>query len=860
MTSEMAARYERQRKTLRAASFLYYFCVILLLGSQFIQLLNESAHLTDFIPAAQTIQELCRFLLLGLCILYCCFAPLNGFIRLGVLGLCLLTSINSPTGYYIFDFAAVALLSDLNDKKLFQRLLLPVYFVIVLVMTWNTLDSPSLAEVTMLGMKDLNITAALLLAILMLIWILWLKRNVIVSFSVFWVSSLLIWKITNCLTASLLAAIFPVIVSFTNQLGESSQRKLLKGLYALPLLFALLSVALMISMPASVPEPGDASVNFLSRFSRAAYDAQNQSITLLGTAGEDSFRDNLYLNLLLRRGILGLVLVTGLQTWIIIRLERNRQYSLLGLQVLMLIWSMVETAPLLLLLNFSVAAMPGFLGDEEEQDSSASREKLIRLRGMEKNAFGWNLAIVLSAFVLVFSLFYWIVADDWDRTATYTTPVNRTTLLPSMDGHIRIRQTLTVQADRLDRITLGVAMTSNQRDEAESEGLYIRIRQDGKLLARWRIYPEDMTSTDLVLDLPKPLTDMNGQQVTLLISGKEPVAFWYGDTISAGRFDVKSNSGELLTVNGDPIDGELVISQSGARILEQTKYYWPVVSVLLAALIPLLVVSHWKKVHNQPFALNTLAATARRYSYLLRVLIARDFKVKYRSSMLGMVWSFLNPMLMTLIYMFVFSTIFQNSIENFIVYVMTGIVLFNYFSDSTTLCMQSIVGNGDLINKVYIPKYIFPFSKALSSAINLLISLIPLILIMALTGVTFHRSLLLLPLVIVFLIVFSVGVGLILSAALVFFRDIQFLWSIMITIFNFLCPIFYPESIIPSAFRTLYHLNPMYQFLFFARTITLGGVSPQPVTYLYCAVSSIAVLLIGIYIFRRNQDHFVLYL
>ena len=191
---------------------------------------------------------------------------------------------------------------------------------------------------------------------------------------------------------------------------------------------------------------------------------------------------------------------------------------------------------------------------------------------------------------------------------------------------------------------------------------------------------------------------------------------------------------------------------------------------------------------------------------------------------------------------------------------MTGIVLFNYFSESSNLAMLSVVGNAGLITKVYMPKYILPLSKVVSSGINLAISLIPLLIIMGATGVPFHKSLLLLPLVLIFLIIFCAGIGLILSTSLVFFRDTQFLWSVLVMIWNFMTPIFYPESIIPAKYLTLYHMNPMYQYVYFARTITMGGISPAPVSYLYCILCSLTVFALGLFIFRKNQDKFIFYL
>ena len=173
---------------------------------------------------------------------------------------------------------------------------------------------------------------------------------------------------------------------------------------------------------------------------------------------------------------------------------------------------------------------------------------------------------------------------------------------------------------------------------------------------------------------------------------------------------------------------------------------------------------------------------------------------------------------------------------------------------------MSITTNSALITKVYMPKVIYPLSKVLSSGVNLCISFIPLLIVMLITGVPFHKSMLLLPVVVMFLLMFCLGMSLILSTMNVFFRDTQFLWGVLLTMLNFLTPVFYPESIIPAQFQTLYHLNPMYQILFFMRSIIIGGVSPTPVTYLYCLLVCGVPLVLGLWIFRRNQDRFVLHL
>lgn len=128
------------------------------------------------------------------------------------------------------------------------------------------------------------------------------------------------------------------------------------------------------------------------------------------------------------------------------------------------------------------------------------------------------------------------------------------------------------------------------------------------------------------------------------------------------------------------------------------------------------------------------------------------------------------------------------------------------------------------------------------------------------SGLPLTKSMLLLPLVILFMLIFSTGVSMILASLNVFFRDTQFLWSVLITMWNFLTPIFYPESIIPARFMPVYRLNPLYQFCHFARTVVIDGVSPAPSAYLSCILACVIPLMIGVYFFRKTQDKFTLYL
>lgn len=245
------------------------------------------------------------------------------------------------------------------------------------------------------------------------------------------------------------------------------------------------------------------------------------------------------------------------------------------------------------------------------------------------------------------------------------------------------------------------------------------------------------------------------------------------------------------------------------------------------------------------------------YTFLIRQLVARDFKTKYKRSVLGVVWSLLNPLLTMSIQYLVFSTLFRSDIENFVVYLLCGIVCFNFFNETAAMCLSSIVGNAPLINKVSVPKIVYPLSRALSSSINLLFSLIPLLFMLLVTKTPIRPSIFLLPFPLLMLFAFSLGVGLILASMMVFFRDMQFLWGIFSMLLMYFTPVFYPETIIPASLMTVYKLNPLYHVLRFVRILLIGGVSPEPKAYLYCCILCISPLLIGLLIFGKTEDKFI---
>ncbi|WP_072729015.1 ABC transporter permease [Paenibacillus sp. NAIST15-1] len=253
-------------------------------------------------------------------------------------------------------------------------------------------------------------------------------------------------------------------------------------------------------------------------------------------------------------------------------------------------------------------------------------------------------------------------------------------------------------------------------------------------------------------------------------------------------------------------------------------------------------------------------ADSKKYSFLISQLIGRDFKTKYRRSVLGVLWSLLNPLLIMVVQYMVFSTLFRFDVPNYAVYLLSGIVMFNFMSEATLQSMTCIVQNASLINKVYVPKYIYPFSRVLSSGVNFLFSLLALYTVIVVTGmrITYHHVALVYGIGCMF--IFICGLSFLLAAMMVFFRDTQFLYSIVLTIWTYMTPIFYPESILPSSIMSIIKFNPMYHFIRFIRVIILNNGFPDPKAWLLCAVFAVGSLLIGIFVFNRSQNKFILHL
>lgn len=250
----------------------------------------------------------------------------------------------------------------------------------------------------------------------------------------------------------------------------------------------------------------------------------------------------------------------------------------------------------------------------------------------------------------------------------------------------------------------------------------------------------------------------------------------------------------------------------------------------------------------------------RNYLPLMRELVKRDLKVKYRRSILGYLWSLLNPLLMMCIMSYIFSTLFQSNIPNFPLYLICGQTLWNFFNESTNMAMHSVIQNSSLIKKVYIPKYIFPFSRVMSSFVTMSFSLVAILIVMLFTRATIYPTILLFWVPLLFLFVFSCGIGLILSALSVYFRDITHLYGVLTLAWMYFTPVFYDISFLPADVQSTIALNPMYHFITFFRSLILYGQIPGADVWTICIGSSLLMLLVGLVVFRKLQRKFILYI
>lgn len=254
-----------------------------------------------------------------------------------------------------------------------------------------------------------------------------------------------------------------------------------------------------------------------------------------------------------------------------------------------------------------------------------------------------------------------------------------------------------------------------------------------------------------------------------------------------------------------------------------------------------------------------MIAKLKTYQFLFEELVKRDFKKRYNRTVLGIVWSVLSPLLMLSVMAVIFGNFFGRSIEHYVIYLFGGQIIFNYFTEATNEGMLALVSNSSIFTKINVPKYLFLFSKNVSALINFLIILLIYFFFVVLDDISFTWAFVLLIYPIVCLIIINIGIGLILSALYIFFRDIQYLYRIFTQIVMYGSAIFYSVDILPQHLQTLFYCNPIFVCITYFRSIVLHNTVPDLWLHLLLAGYAIVLFGIGCWVYKKYNYKFLYY-
>ncbi len=246
-------------------------------------------------------------------------------------------------------------------------------------------------------------------------------------------------------------------------------------------------------------------------------------------------------------------------------------------------------------------------------------------------------------------------------------------------------------------------------------------------------------------------------------------------------------------------------------------------------------------------------------TFLFEELVKRDFKQKYKRTVLGMAWSILSPLLNLLVMSLVFTQFFGRNMEHYTTYLFCGNLVFSYFRESTNSGMNALMANSSIFSKVNVPKYMFLLSKNISSLINFGLTLCVFFVFALIDHVPFGPHFLMLIYPVCCLVLFNIGMGLILSALFVFFRDITYLYDIFTMLLMYMSAIFYTVESFGPTVQKLFLLNPVYCYIRYFRIITLEGRIPSLSYHLLCAFYVVLIVGIGGLIYRKYNHKFLYY-
>ena len=385
----------------------------------------------------------------------------------------------------------------------------------------------------------------------------------------------------------------------------------------------------------------------------------------------------------------------------------------------------------------------------------------------------------MTCYILIVILFYLIAEDQLQFRVDQTEMPQANSSTGELVSGTEVRQAFTADADKL----LSLSLLTATYDRTNTALLNVAVvDKNGVEAGQVTVSSSWLTNgvSEITFLTPVEITPRATYELIITSpdgTGGNTIALMYGNSMALPRGEMPLDipAEEQIQVNGVSQEGKLCVRLTTQKTLWIGQIYWHLAIGIGIALIAYGWYTLRRIQQGRVTVVLRVAAAFQRYKFLIKQLVLRDFKTKYKRSVLGILWSFLNPLLTMTVQYIVFSTIFRSDIPNFALYLLTGIVCFNFFSEASSMALMSIVGNAPLITKVYVPKYIYPLSRVLSSSINLLFSLIPLLAVMLITGAPLRPALLLLPFGLICLFLFSLGIGLLLSTAMVFFRDTQFL-------------------------------------------------------------------------------------
>ncbi len=252
--------------------------------------------------------------------------------------------------------------------------------------------------------------------------------------------------------------------------------------------------------------------------------------------------------------------------------------------------------------------------------------------------------------------------------------------------------------------------------------------------------------------------------------------------------------------------------------------------------------------------------TMKKYRFLLSRLIKRDFIQKYKKTTFGVLWSVLNPLCEFFTLMLVFQNMFGRDTPHFTTYLILGVLIYSYYTNATTQGMQSLLYNGSIINKIKLPTWLFPLSKNISATLNFLITGLVVIVFMVIDNITFTWKLVFLLYPFILLFFFNMGLSLILSSMYVFFKDTSYFYGIFNRLLYFCCAIFWTVDRFPENARQFLKINPIYDFIYYARTVVIDAQIPSMGMHLLLLGYTLVVFVIGLIVYNCNKKKFIFYL